>query len=168
MSHNAWVTNTDEIRRERRHASSRARWRQPLFFSAAQARKLTLSGSLGWAEGTVTCHPRNSDGGAAIEVLSVSSVFWGYPSVLVLFGIYVVAVVTAVLLLCVTHAESVPVPAPVSVRAIKRGARVMLVAKAGHHLQQGRATNFYLAHQQHQDQHQHHHQQHLVAQQLLP
>ena len=31
-------------------------------------------------------HTRNSDGGAAIEYLSVSSVFWVYPSVLVLFG----------------------------------------------------------------------------------
>ena len=122
-------------------------------------------GSYLWAEGAVKFLPQNSDGGVAIEALSAS--VWVYPSVLVLFGIYVVAVVTAVLLLCVTHAESVPVPAPVSVRAIKRGARVMLVAKAGHHLQQGRATNFYLAHQQHQDQHQHHHQQHLVAQQLL-
>ena len=56
-------------------------------------------------------------------------------SVLVLFGIYILAVFTAVLLLCVTHSDSV--------RAIsERGTlRVMLVmGKAGHRLQQGRAT----------------------------
>ena len=34
MSHNARLTNTDESRRERRHASSRARRRQPFFFQA--------------------------------------------------------------------------------------------------------------------------------------
>ena len=67
-------------------------------------------GSYLWAEGAVKCHPQNSDGGVAIEVLSVS--VWVHPSVLVLFGIYVVAVVTAVLL-CVTHSESI-----VPVRAI--------------------------------------------------
>ena len=66
-------------------------------------------GSYLWAESAVKCHPQNSDGGVAIEVLSVS--VWVHPSVLVLFGIYVVAVVTAVLL-CVTHSESgVPVRA---------------------------------------------------------
>ena len=83
ISHNARVTKTDESRRERRHASSRA----PLLFCfAAQAWNLSLSASLAWAEGALKCHPRNSDGGVAIEVLSVSSVFWVDPSVLVLFG----------------------------------------------------------------------------------
>ena len=85
-----------------------------------------------------------------------------------LFGIYVVALVTAVLLMCVTHSESVQVPVPVPVRAIsERGTLwVMLVmGKAGHRLQQGQAINLYLAHHQHQHQH---HQEHLVAQQLLP
>ena len=41
------------------------------FFSAAQARNLSLSGTLGWAEGALTSHPRNSDGGAAIEFFCV-------------------------------------------------------------------------------------------------
>ena len=76
MSQNARLTNTDESRRERRHASSRARRRQPLFFF--RRRRL---GSLGGAEEALLCHPRNSDGGAAFEVLSVSSVFWVYTSV---------------------------------------------------------------------------------------
>ena len=44
MSHNTRVTNTDEIRRERRHASSRARLPQPHFLLAAHARKLSLGG----------------------------------------------------------------------------------------------------------------------------
>ena len=105
MSHNTRVTNTDEIRRERWHASSRARHPQRHFLLAAQARKLSLGGGR-----AVKCHPQKSDGGAAIEVLSVS--VWVYPSVFVLFGIYVVAVITAVLL-CVTHSESV-----IPVRAI--------------------------------------------------
>ena len=61
-------------------------------------------GSYLWAEGAVKFLPQNSDGGVAIEVLSVS--VWVYSSVLVLFGIYVVAVVTAVLLFA-THSESV-------------------------------------------------------------
>ena len=86
MSHNARVTTTDESRLERRHASSRLRRRQLLFCLAAQVTKLSLSGSLGLAEGALKCHPRNSDDGAAIEVLSVSSVLWVYPSVFVLFG----------------------------------------------------------------------------------
>ena len=85
MSHNAWVTNTDESKRERRHESLRARRRQ-LFFLEAQARKLLLSASLAWTERALKCHPRNSDGDSANELLSVSSVFWVYPSVLVLFG----------------------------------------------------------------------------------
>ena len=71
------MPNTDESGRERRHASLRARRRQSLFFClAAQARKLSLQGSLGWAGGTLACHARNSDGDAAIEVLSFASVFW--------------------------------------------------------------------------------------------
>ena len=89
----------DEIRRERRHASAHVRRPQLHFF---WRRRL---GSYLWAEGAVRCHPQNSDGGVAIEVLSVS--VWVYPSVLVPFGIYEVAVVTAVML-CVTHSESVP------------------------------------------------------------
>ena len=98
-----------------------------------------MLGSYLWAEGAVKCHPQNDDGGVAIEVLSAS--VWVYPSVLVLFGIYVVAVVTAVLFLRVTHSESVQVPAvPVPVRAnSERGTlSVMFVmGKAGHRLQQG-------------------------------
>ena len=77
MSHNARVTTTDESRLERRHSLSPARRRQPLSFLAAQARKLSLSGPLGWAEGARKCHPRKSDGGAAMEALSVLSVFLG-------------------------------------------------------------------------------------------
>ena len=68
------------------------------------------------AKGAEKCHPKNSDGSAAIDVLNVS--FWVYSSVLVLFGIYVVAVVPAVLL-CVTRSESVQVPVPAPVRAIR-------------------------------------------------
>ena len=79
MSHKARGTNTDESRRERRHASSRACRRQSFFFLAAPARKLSLSAFLARAEGVLKCHPRHSEGGAAIEVLSVSSVFWVYP-----------------------------------------------------------------------------------------
>ena len=37
--------------------------------AAAQARRLSLSGAFGWAEGALKCHARNSDGGVAIEVL---------------------------------------------------------------------------------------------------
>ena len=54
----------------RRHVRATA----SLFFSLAKARKRSLSGSLGWVEGALTCHPRNNDGDAAIEVLSVSCV----------------------------------------------------------------------------------------------
>ena len=54
----------------------RVRAAATLFFLvfAAQARKLPRSASLAWAEGALKCHPWNSDGGAAIEVLSISSV----------------------------------------------------------------------------------------------
>ena len=41
----------------------------------AQARQLSFSESLGWAEGGLKRQARNSDGDAAIEVLSVPSVF---------------------------------------------------------------------------------------------
>ena len=85
MSHNTRLTNFDESRRARQHAKSRARRRQLLLFLAAQARKLTLSGPLGWAEGALKCHSLNNNGGKAIGVLSVFSVFWVYPSVVVLF-----------------------------------------------------------------------------------
>ena len=71
ISQNARVTNTDESRRERQHASSRARRRQPLFYFAAQARKLSLSAPFAWAKGALNYHPRNSNGGAATE--------WAYP-----------------------------------------------------------------------------------------
>ena len=54
--------------------------------SAVQAKKLPLSASLACAEGALKCPPAEHDGGAAIEVFSASSVFWVYPSVLVLFG----------------------------------------------------------------------------------
>ena len=99
MSHNTRVTNTDEIRRDGMRRRVRAAPSLTLFW------RCRLGSDL-WAEGAIKCHPKNSDGGIAIEVLSVS--VWVYPSVLVLFGTYVVAVVTAVLL-CVTHSESVPV-----------------------------------------------------------
>ena len=49
-----------------------------LFFLAAQASKLSLSWSLGWAEGALKCHMRNCDDGVGIEVLIVSSVFFAY------------------------------------------------------------------------------------------
>ena len=45
------------------------------FFLAAQARKLSLSASLKWAEKALEHHARDCDGDAAIEVLSFSSVF---------------------------------------------------------------------------------------------
>ena len=80
------LTRTEEIRRERRHASSRARRGQPLFFLAAQVRKLSLSAFLEWAEEALKRHARDSDGDAAIEVLSFSSVFWVDPLVLVALG----------------------------------------------------------------------------------
>ena len=147
MSHNAWVTNTDEIRRERRHASSRARRRQPLFFSAAQARKLSLSGSLGWADGAVKCHPHNGDGGGAIEVLIVC--FCGsIPRFSCGLGYTVRSGCRhscSVLCCCVSRTQNqykyqrfyqyVP--------SVSGTPWVMLVmGKAGHRLQQGRATRY--------------------------
>ena len=46
------------------------------FFLAAQARTLSLSASLEWADESLKRHARDSDGDAAIKVLSCSSVFW--------------------------------------------------------------------------------------------
>ena len=46
------------------------------FLGAAQAKKLSLSASLEWAEEALKRHARVSDGNAAIEVLRFSSVFW--------------------------------------------------------------------------------------------
>ena len=86
-SHNAQPTNSDEHVRERRCVLSRARHRQPLLcFLVAQGRKLSLSGCLGWAEGTLKRHVRNSNGDAAIEVSSVSSVFLLVCSIFVMVG----------------------------------------------------------------------------------
>ena len=59
-----------------RRASSRVRHRQPFFFLAAQARKLSLSASLDWAEKVLKRHVRVSNGDAAIEGLLFSSVGW--------------------------------------------------------------------------------------------
>ena len=47
----------------------------PVFFSAAQARKISLPGSLGWAEGALKCHVRDGDASTAIKVLRIPSVF---------------------------------------------------------------------------------------------
>ena len=112
------------------------------FFVAAQARKLSLSASLAWAEGALKCHLRNSDGGAAIEVLSVSLVFWVYPSVLVLFGrscCLKIAIATAMIFFEVPPPGyavlwSVAVGAAGAPVAIRRGSRfiasVIVVDKA--------------------------------------
>ena len=67
---------------------------------------MSLSGFVGWVERAVEIHPQNSDGGVVIDVFNVA--FEIFPSVFALFGMYVVAVVTAILLFCVTHSESVP------------------------------------------------------------
>ena len=65
ISRNARVTNTDE--QTRATACVVACAPPPAsFFLEAQARKLSLSASLAWAEGALKCHPRNNDGGAAI------------------------------------------------------------------------------------------------------
>ena len=53
---------------------------------AAQARKLSLSASLEWAEEAIKRHARVSDGDAAIEVLRFPSVFWVDRLVLVALG----------------------------------------------------------------------------------
>ena len=50
-----------------------------LCFCLAQARKLSLSASLEWAEEALQRHARDSNGDAAIEVLSFSSVFGSIP-----------------------------------------------------------------------------------------
>ena len=57
-----------------------------IFFLAAQARKLSLSASLEWAEEPLKRHVRDSDGDEAIEVLRFSSVFWVNRMVLVALG----------------------------------------------------------------------------------
>ena len=56
------------------------------FFLAAQARKLSLSASLEWAEEALKRHARVSDDDAAIDVLIFSSVFWVDRVVLVALG----------------------------------------------------------------------------------
>ena len=56
------------------------------FFLAAQARKLSPSASLEWAEQPLKRHARVSDGDAGIEVLRFSSVFWVDRLVLVALG----------------------------------------------------------------------------------
>ena len=56
------------------------------FFLVAQDRKLSLSGCLGWAEGALKRHVRNSSGDEAIEVSSVSSVFLLFCQVFVIVG----------------------------------------------------------------------------------
>ena len=43
-----------------------------------------FSASSWWAEGALRCHARDNDGGASIQVLSVSSVFWVCPLVFLL------------------------------------------------------------------------------------
>ena len=53
---------------------------------AAQARKLSLSASLEWAEGALKRNARDSDGDPAIEVLIFSSVFLVDRLVLVALG----------------------------------------------------------------------------------
>ena len=57
------------------------------FVLAAQARKLSLSTSLGWEEGAQKRHARNNDGDAAtIEVLSYPLCFRSLRSVVVAVG----------------------------------------------------------------------------------
>ena len=55
-------------------------------FLEAQVRKLSLSDSLEWAEEALKRHARDSDGDAAIEVLSFFSVFRVDRLVLVALG----------------------------------------------------------------------------------
>ena len=47
------------------------------FFLATQARKLSLSASLEWAEETIERHPRDNDDDAAIEVVEFSFLVLG-------------------------------------------------------------------------------------------
>ena len=56
-----------------------------VLFLAAQARELSLSGSLAWAKGALKRRARNGGADAAGEVLRVSSVFLVNHSVLVPF-----------------------------------------------------------------------------------
>ena len=55
-------------------------------FLEAQVRKLSLSDSLEWAEEALKRHARDSDGDAAIELLSFSSVLWADRLVFVALG----------------------------------------------------------------------------------
>ena len=57
-----------------------------VFFLASQARKLSLSASLEWAEEALKRHARDSDGDTAIDFLSFSSVFWVDRLVLIALG----------------------------------------------------------------------------------
>ena len=57
-----------------------------LFCLDGQVRKLSLSASLEWAKEALKRHARDSDGDAAIEVLSFFSVFWVDRLVLVALG----------------------------------------------------------------------------------
>ena len=124
MSHNTRVTKptrfdeSDGMRRRVRASPS-------LIFFWRRKR-----GSYLWAEGAVKCHPQNSDGDVAIEVLSVS--VWVYPSVLVLFGMYVVAVVTAVVL---CHALRISSTSTCHQRGRTLLWVMLVMGKAGHRLQ---------------------------------
>ena len=77
---------TEESRWEWRRASSHARRRQRLFVLAAQATKLPVLPFLQWAEKALKRHARDSDGDAAIELLSFSSVLWADRLVFVALG----------------------------------------------------------------------------------
>ena len=68
---------TEESRWEWRRASSHARRRQRLFVLAAQATKLPVLPFLQWAEKALKRHARDSDGDAAIELLSFSKGCFG-------------------------------------------------------------------------------------------
>ena len=81
----------DEYRGEQRRATACIVACSPptasAFFLAAQAGKLSLSASLERAEeAALKRHARDSDGDAAIEVLSFSSIFWVDRLVLVALG----------------------------------------------------------------------------------
>ena len=57
------------------------------FVLVAQARKLSLSAALGWAEEAQKRHARNNDGDAAIiEVFSYTLCFWSLRFILVALG----------------------------------------------------------------------------------
>ena len=86
MSHNARLVNTDENTRQRRHASSRARRRQLLFFwCAAQARKLAIT--IRWVGGGSLKTPRAEER-RRCSCRSIERIlrFLVYRPVFVLFG----------------------------------------------------------------------------------